>query len=226
MSKPPIYMTIDKSDIQKIKRTLKGIKEAIPKVTQLAVNRTLSGVRTDTTNEVAKVVALKKKTIRATITVKKLGRNNATAYVRCRGSRVPLMAFGARELKSGKGVSVKVLKEEGRKIVKHAFIAKMSSGHEGVFWRKYEGPRKKWNKKFPYSKIPKQYRLPIVELFSFAIPDVMGNEPTMAEIMRLAGIRLKKEVDRALNYELSKLKSSTLILTEPALLMKTEPLGL
>ncbi|EFK10173.1 conserved hypothetical protein [delta proteobacterium NaphS2] len=212
MSKPPIYMTIEKSDIQEIKRTLKGIQDAVPKVTQMAVNKTLSGVRTDTTNEVAKVVALKKKTIRATITVKKLGRNNAAAYVRCTGKRVPLMAFGARELKSGKGVSVKVLKAEGRKIVKHAFIAKMpnpknpSNRHEGVFWRKYDGPRKPWNKKFPYSKMPKQYRLPIMELFSFAIPDVMGNEPTMAEIERLAGIRLKKEVDRALNYELSKLK--------------------
>ncbi|EFK08741.1 conserved hypothetical protein [delta proteobacterium NaphS2] len=206
MSKPPIYMTIEKSDIQEIKRTLKGIKDAVPKVTQMAVNKTLSGVRTDTTNEVAKVIALKPKTIRATITVKKMGRNNAAAYVRCTGKRVPLMAFGAKQLKSGKGVSVKMLKAEKRKTIKHAFIAEMKSGHKGVFWRKYEGPRKKWNKKFPYSKMPKQYRLPIMELFSFAIPDVMGNEPTMAEIERLAGIRLKKEVDRALNYELSKLK--------------------
>ncbi len=205
MSKP-LYVTINQSDLNEVKRILKGLKEAVPKVTRMAVNKTLTGVRTDATNEVAEVVALKKKIIRDTITVTKLGRHSSAAYVRCRGKRLPLMVFGARQLKSGKGVSVKVLKTEGRKIIKHAFIAKMSTGHEGVFWRKYKGPRAPWKKQFPYARLPKQYRLPINELFSFAVPDVMGHGPAMAEIMRLAGIRLKKEVDRAINYELSKLK--------------------
>jgi len=208
MSKP-LFITVNQSDIQNIKNMLSGIKNAVPRVTQRAVNRTLTGVRTDTTNEVAKTIALKKKVIRDSITVTKLGRNGGTAYVRCRGKRLPLMAFGARELKSGKGVTVKVLKNSPRSLIKHAFIAKMKTGHEGVFWRKNVHGWKRSNVRRPknqYARMPKKFRLPMEELFSFAIPDVMGHGPTMAEIMRLAGIRLKKEVDQALNYELSKLK--------------------
>jgi len=209
MSKPPLFIHVDQNDLNQIKTMLSGIKNAVPRVTQRAVNRTLTGVRTDSTNEVAKVVALKKKVIRVSIKVTKLGRNGGAAYVRCHGKRLPLMAFGARELKSGKGVTVKVLKNSPRSLIKHAFITKMKSGHEGVFWRKNVHGWKRSNIKRPkkqYAKMPKKYRLPMEELFSFAVPDVMGHGPTMAEIMRLAGIRLKKEVDQALNYELSKLK--------------------
>lgn len=204
-----LSITIDQSELNKIKTMLSGIKYAVPKVTQMAVNRTLAGVRTDATNEVAKVIALKKNIIRNTITVMKMGRNNSAAWVKCGGKRLPLMLFSARELKSGKGVTVKVLTSSGRSLIKHAFITEMKTGHKGVFWRKKGRGWNRSNIKRPknqYAKMPKKYRLPMEERFSFSIPEVMGNTPTMNEIMRLAEIRLKKEVDRALNYELSKLK--------------------
>lgn len=213
-----LYVHVSQRDIDDVKRLLSDIKGAVPKVTRMAVNRTLAGVRTDAANEIAKVVTLSKTTIRSAISVKKLGAWNDTqgrmpaAYVRCHGKMLPLIFFKARQTK--KGVTVQVKKSEPRSLIKHAFIATVGAGHRGVFWRKKWGgkrgsvrPGRKFGPGFTdYGVLPKAYRLPMTERFSFAVPDVMGHPPTMNIILDLAGIRLKKNLDQALNYYLSKLK--------------------
>ena len=86
----------------------------------------------------------------------------------------------------------------------------MKNGTKLVVWRKdkkYVGIAK-WDKanKRKYGTFPKKYRFPVKALSSLAIPEVMGHEPTMREILRLGGVRLKKNLDSRLNYELKKLK--------------------
>lgn len=199
-----INLKIDDSQLADVNRMLVGMQGAIQKVIQQSVNRTLTGVRTDATNEVANVITPSKTAIRKTMTVKNMTSADGNAYVRCAGGPLNLIEFKARQTQ--KGVTVQVLKSSSRTTLKHAFIATMKSGKELVIWRKYSGPRKPWNKRVSYARLPKAYRLPVKGLTSLAIPDVMGYPSTMDKILQLGGERLHKNLEDRLNYELSKLK--------------------
>ncbi|EFK11236.1 conserved hypothetical protein [delta proteobacterium NaphS2] len=149
-----------------------------------------------------------KKKIRSTMTVKKMTAADGNAFVKCTGGPLNLINFKARP--TNKGVTVQVKKNSARELIKHAYIAKTKTGTELVFWRKQKEfvGIAKWDKtnKRKYGTFPKKYRFPAKALTSLAIPEVMGHGPTMAEILRLGGDRLKKNLDDRLKYELSKLK--------------------
>ena len=213
MANQALRIEVNQQDLHNVRTLLAGIGHAVPRITRMAVNRTLAGVKTDATNEVAKVITPKKAEIRKTISVKKYEfRGDDSAYVRCKGRRMALIHFKARPTK--KGVTVQVLKSEPRSLIKHAFIATMKSGHKGVFWRKEWGgkrgsvrPGRKFGPEFTdYGSLPGKYRIPISERFSFAVPEVLGHPPTIKAVLDLAGPRLKKNMEHALNYELSKLR--------------------
>ncbi|HAV56618.1 MAG TPA: hypothetical protein DCX45_03650 [Acinetobacter junii] len=82
---------------------------------------------------------------------------------------LPLIAFGAKKVPQGVSVTVK---KGQQKIIKHAFIATMISGHKGVFQR-YKGTVKSskrkvaknyvWDRTAGENFVP---RLPIDELYS------------------------------------------------------------
>jgi len=185
-----LSLKIDQGDISKVKFMLGALSKAGDRVIQQAVNKTLTGVRTDATNEVAKVITPTKTAIRKTMTVYKMTAGDGNAFVKCVGGPLNLIEFKARQTK--KGVTVQVKESGGRKLIKHAFIQTMKNGKRLVLWRVTKGGKR-------------VARYPIEAMSSLAIPDVMKHGPTMAEILRLGGIRLKKNLNARLNYELSKL---------------------
>ncbi len=200
-----LSVKMDQGDIAKVKLMLGVLNPAVGRVIQQSINRTLAGVRTDATNEVSNVITPTKTKIRGTITVNKMTVSGGNAFVKCTGGPLNLINFKANP--TNKGVTVQVKKSGGRSLIKHAYIATMKNGQKLVMWRKYEGTRANWDKpnKKKYGAFPKKYRFPGKALTSMAIPDVMGHGPTMAEILRLGGDRLKKNLNDRLNYELSKM---------------------
>lgn len=82
-----------------------------------------------------------------------------------RAKPLPLIAFGARQVKSG--VSVEVTKGK-RMIVRHAFLATMQSGHKGVFMR--HGPPRIAGK----GRYAGKRRQPIVEKFTAPVSSVVA----------------------------------------------------
>lgn len=78
---------------------------------------------------------------------------------------LPLIAFGARQTKTG--VSVEVTKGS-RRILRHAFIATMASGHKGVFMR--EGPKRIASK----GRYVGKKRQPIHEAFTASVASALG----------------------------------------------------
>jgi len=186
-----LKLEMDPGDIAKVRLMLGALSKSGDTVIKQAVNKTLTGVRTDTTNEVSKVITPTKTKIRSTITVNKMSAGDGNAFVKCKGGPLNLINFKARQTK--KGVTVQVLKSGGRSLLKHAFIQTMKNGAKLVMWRKRVN-----------GKMVARY--PIKALTSMAIPDVMGHKPTMDEILSLADIRLKKNLNDRLDYELSKLK--------------------
>ena len=129
-----------------------------------------------------------------------------TADIACIGDPLPLISYSARGVR--KGVSVKVLKEGDRTIVRHAFIATMKSTHRGVFWRKSNVRGGTWKVGVPI-KLPsfktgsglKKYQLPIHELYGPRIPDVFDDPEIIDPVMAHAS----KRFDDRLEYHTSRL---------------------
>lgn len=166
---------------------LKAIDEA-PKVAGRAILRsvkrgTASG-RTLMARLVAKDMGLKVGEVRNKIIMKEPRANDnvPTGELRASLKRIPLIKFDAKgpypSRGQGRGVSYKG--EGGRKRIGDAFIARMSSGHEGVFKRK------------------RRSRLPIRELYGPSIGRVFAKH--QPEVMARAQEQITKELERNLRF--------------------------
>lgn len=176
-----------------------------PHVIARAANKTMTGIRTDTTNEIAKEITTKKKTIRDTITVLKMSPKTLTGFVRSKGRPLNLIHFKARETK--KGVTLQVYKKDPRKLIEHAFVIKGLSGEKKVYWRKkgeweHTGRGKKPGVK--YGALPFHYRFPVQLLSGPRIPDVMAKERILKSILSKADERIEKNLDHEVTRELKK----------------------
>lgn len=202
-------ININKADLAEVEKLMRGVKNGYPTVVSSGINKTLTGVRTDSVKEIQKDITPKAKIIRKTFKIHKASKVKLKAAITCTGGFLPLYHYKAKQTK--KGVSVKVSKRGKRTLWRGAFIATMKSGHTGVFTR--EKPPYKTNKspKLPWKRFGffaghSYGRLPIREIFGPRIPGIMGKDEVMQPILIKAGDRLQKEIDTRLNYELSKLK--------------------
>ena len=129
-----INIRVERDDIRELQRTLRGIRNGVPRVLKNSVNKTLPGIRTDMARETQQRLALKQSRIKKDIkVVKRASTSDFSGQVRSKGQPVSLHSFGAKQKK--RGVSVRVLKSEGRKTIRGAFIAQGKHGNTMVFWR-------------------------------------------------------------------------------------------
>lgn len=161
------------------------------KATVMALNKTIVQLGTEAGREIRKVYNLKLKAIRKAM--KLLKARNGSKYPRAEltfsGRPIPLIEFGARQ--NATGVSVKILKQGGRKTVPHAFITELtrnnargggSAGIQNVFRRVGRA------------------RLPIKNLRSVSIP-VMAERAAIAKTLEaFADERYDRNFDQALSY--------------------------
>lgn len=206
-----IEIRINQADVDKIRTMLAGIKDAAPKTMVRALNTTLTGVKTDASAEIRNVITAKKAAVDGTFRIVRATVTQMSGLFESKGKPLPLIDFAARQTKSG--VSVQVRKDRPRSVVEGAFIATVRTkaqaaqeitGHKGVFWRQWHGSKSP-KKKIAYGKLPKRFRLPIAQLFGPRVPDILSNAPVMANVLAKAEERLHKNMERELNFELSKL---------------------
>lgn len=100
---------------------------------------------------------------------------------------MPLSAYPHRQVKRGVSVAVNRAK---RKIIKSAFVATMKSGHRGIFVR--EGNK----------------RLPIRELLSTRIADVIQDTGAIPSVFRRGGEVFAASFDRLLPLEVAKIQAA------------------
>jgi hypothetical protein len=153
-----------------------------------SVNRTVAGVRTDVVKEVRQEYAVNAKTVRSALSVRKATRGSLEAFVDVAGTRLPLIRFAPRPSKPEArrpkaGVSVMVKKGQ-RKSVSHAFVARMKSGHVGVFQR--SGGTS----------------LPIEEKYSLAVPQMVARDNVRAKLQENALARFEKNLDHEMGREM------------------------
>ena len=185
---PTLDIQVDERQMLEISLTLKGIPRGMRMVLSRAINKVGVAARTAIVRRVLKEVRLKTRQAKQSITLKRATYRHAnpTAHIRVSGYRVPLLDWGARQLKGGVSYAIR---RGGRKKIKGAFIATMPGGHRGVFVKtgaarisrglaKRTSKRKGRKKGMAYMERP---RLPITERYG---PSLAVQVENIAELGR------------------------------------------
>jgi len=191
-------ITINPKDIESINDMMSALKpNEVAKSTARGINKTMTGVRTDGTKILTEHYALTATAIRNSWKIRKALFKDPNGVVSTKGTFIRLKEFGAKQVSTG--VSVKVLKKNPRKIIKHAFITKLGL-KEQVYWRKWHGEAKKPVKGRAYAKLPFKYRFPIQALYGPRIQDHLGDPTIMKTLEGMAGTRLEKNMKHEVEY--------------------------
>ena len=214
-----MQITINPRDIEDVKRSLAKLSgDEAKKALSRGINSTLTGVRTDGVGILKDHYALTATEIRNSFKITKAAFKDPSGSISSKGTFIRLIKFGAKQTQ--KGVTVRVLKVSPRKLVKHAFFAKLG-GTKQVYRRTYktkDGKQSKmsgaigrsgwvYNKKtgrfFPVAALPLKYRFPIKALYGPRIQDYLGDPGIIGTLQRMAGDRLTKNMAHEVNYLLS-----------------------
>jgi hypothetical protein len=210
-------VTIDQAKLQEITDLLTYIGENSNKALCRAINKSLTGAKTDSAKEIYQVLNLTQKRIKENMQVKRATYSNLNAKLWSTGESIPLIDYGASGVKSG-GITVKIKKNQSKKSIRGAFVARMKSGHLGVFWRT-EGPGShrpsaEIGAGIPIGQIgpetyftfprlwPEERRLPILELKGTKVEDVFGD--SMTAIQAKVDERFNKNLDHEVSYLIEK----------------------
>lgn len=208
---------IPKDQQAKIDALLIGLKNGSTRVVSRAMNRTITQVISFSVKEIAKDLNLTQTRIRKDFTAVRSNFGNLTGRITSKGKPLGLCSFkGTAQRK--KGVSVKIKVGGPRKTIKHAFIArtkhKRVAGEveaKNVFFRVYKGLRQPVRKGFPYGALPDVYRGvgqkpgKLIRDSGPRIQDIYDEPKVFNPTMAHADERLSHNLNRELNYELSKL---------------------
>lgn len=160
--------------LRRLDRELRG------RIRTRALNRTLTGLRTDVDRTIRGTLNLKARDVRKDIRVRRARPGGDEASVVVAGRAAPLSRFGARQTR--RGVSVKVRKGGARVRFRHAFLVKFASGRLAAVERRGIG------------------RLPIDQLFSTAPVQLLDDE----QIIRRLGARALDRYARELDHEIER----------------------
>ncbi len=147
--------------------------------TMRSLNRAADGTKTDATRKIRETYNVQLKTLQPAFYVRKATRDTLVAVVGASGRPLRLFGFSARQTKAGVSVSVR---RGSRKTLRGAFIARMPSGHTGVFMRR--GSK----------------RLPIDEKYTVSVPGMLGAKQIEAALRAAAVSRFEKAMDQNVRY--------------------------
>ncbi len=173
-------VSVEVTGLRQVERRLGAMKQKAPKALKLAINDTARKARSRLAKEAKKTYAVKAAGFHKAMEIKFATNSRQEATIRSRGKKVPLGKYSMRDGtlgpevyynptlhreqvgKGGMGASGKILKSSGFKGSQTAelkwFVAKMKSGHKGIFQRTSTGSRK------------------IKEKMGLSIPQMLGSE--------------------------------------------------
>jgi hypothetical protein len=148
-----------------------------------ALNRTADGLKTDAGRKIRERYSVTLKALSPAFSIRRATTADLVARVSASGRPLPLIGFAARQNKRGVSVAVR---KGSRKTLAHAFIARMPSGHVGVFMRRGKA------------------RLHIDEKFSVSVPGMFGAKEVQAALEGLVRARFDKEMDHNIQFMVSR----------------------
>jgi hypothetical protein len=176
--------------LAKLDMSRNGVRPAVAR----ALNKTGTTGRAQASRSIqAAGYNMKAGDIKAAITLpRRASSGNLNLELRARGKPIPLIQFAARATKSGVSVNVK----NGRRLLSHAFIATMPSGHRGVFQRVG-----RMHKRVVRDGRRLSTGLPIKELFGPSIKAAFASEPVKTDVINTMRERFPIVLVQELRFE-------------------------
>lgn len=170
---------IEFNGVEIVDRILTDLPKEADKIKYRAVQRAALAGKTEATKQGRNKYNLPTSEITKTFNLIKPTKNNAVAHLTSTGKRVRLIKFKVnpnKVHKKKKVVRVSVLKAQGMKTLKNAFIAKMPNGIIGVFEREGEN------------------RMPIRQLYGPSIPQLFKDSTVKQAIQNKAFTVLENRI--------------------------------
>ena len=127
-----IRVTVDERSLKEADHILRAIPGAVPRVFRRAIKRTVDKAFTDFKDRIARVVNMKKGKIGRAL---KKRWSSDYGSIAAKYARTGLLEY-IRTTQGARGVRYRIVKGGKREFIEHGFIARMKSGHRGVFKRK------------------------------------------------------------------------------------------
>ena len=181
---------ITAEQIERVNLILSSVPKGAEKAISNVIRRANSTVRTEALKGITSVYAISRQNVRAESTIKVRTQQTdggVVGTVSFAGYKIPLYRFHVSPTLPVQRatVSAAVLNESGRTPFAHAFIAKMKSGHTGMFER--DGTS----------------RLPITEFMGPSAAQMAGNSVVVEQVeekaQEVVNKRLEHEITRILN---------------------------
>jgi hypothetical protein len=140
------------------------LRKKAPVAQVRALNRAIASANTAMLRVISSDMGVKIGDLRDKIRVEQATPDRLRARLYASAKRIPLIDFGAKgpEPSRGRGTGVTVKLGRGRTRIPNAFIARMGSGHRGVYRRVDGGTGRR-------GPLPNRSQLPIRELFGPSI---------------------------------------------------------
>lgn len=181
---------ITNEQIERVNLLLSSVPQGAEKALKSVVQRATSTVRSETLKGITGVYALTSQNVRAETTINMRTRKvdgGVVGAVSFAGHKIPLYRFNVSPTLPVQHATVKaaVLKDNSQTPFERAFIARMKSGHTGVFER--DGTP----------------RLPVAEFMGPSTAQMAGNSVIVADVEEKAqeviNKRVEHEITRILN---------------------------
>jgi hypothetical protein len=171
-----------KLDVADLKRQFAGLEKATTAAMVRSLNKTAVSVRAEAVKLIRGRRALKAKTIREAIAIRKATKALLIAEVIVSGRPIPLREYAARQTK--RGVTVNVVGR--RQLVKPDGIPTFQIARFGNHVYVREGKK----------------RLPIRKLYGPSLPSALGQQAIEAALVRIATTTFRKRFREEMAFEL------------------------
>lgn len=178
-------LKIEVNGLERVDKVLKDLPKEADKIKYRAVQRAALAGKSEAVKQGKNKYNLKSAEITKTFRLIKPTKDNPVAELTSTGKRVRLIKFKVNPKgvpKKRKMVKVSVLKAQGMKTLKNAFIAKMPNGTTGIFERESEK------------------RMPIKQLYGPSVPQLF-KEPTVRQAIQN---KAKEVLENRLVHELGR----------------------
>ena len=129
-----IRIKFDERSLKEASRILRAIPQAMPRVMRRSIKRCVDKTVTDFKARIVQVVNAKKGDIGRAL---KKRWSSSSGSIGAKIARTGLLEFKGTS-QSARGVRYRIIKGGERKLIEHGFIARMDSGHRGVFKRPWK----------------------------------------------------------------------------------------
>ncbi len=180
-------ITIDEKGLKEAQMLLADMPKAVPKAAARAINRAATAAKTEAWKQIKKDYTIKQTYVRkAWDKITKATASNLSAKLISRG---PVMALSYFKIKPKsppkrrpKNPVYAQVRNDGGGTIRGAFVARMKSGHTGVFHRTRGNQS-----------------LPIKQNFGPSVPQMLGSETVSAFIEKRASEVLNKRFEHEVN---------------------------